>query len=404
MMDVFRRAHEHKGAAFVEIYQNCNVFNDGAFEAITGKDNARRHAHRPQARRADPVRCRGGARRGRSTSSASARSSTSPTSARTSCSCTTSTATDPTLAFALSRLADQPHDADARRRVPRRRAPDLRDRGAAAARRGGRSAPGPGDLRRAARLGADLGSQLRLGSRRQASRRGTPSRCAASGGRTWSSPACARPRTRRPGSARRSPAGAGSRRRWHRSRPGAATVTASSRYPSVASPSDGRHRRRRSAPRRRRAGPRAARASLGSTTSARGREQREPGRRRRARAHPRRAIARRALVHRVGRVGARVARPRTRRRGRRAGPSGRRARRRDDGSARTHSCGVGELDDQRHDRLRAPGRRAVGAARRGRCTRSRSGGGRRRARAGAAATSVARSRRPPSGSVIGASS
>jgi 2-oxoglutarate ferredoxin oxidoreductase subunit beta len=38
MMDVLRRAHEHKGAAFVEVYQNCNVFNDGAFEAITAKE------------------------------------------------------------------------------------------------------------------------------------------------------------------------------------------------------------------------------------------------------------------------------------------------------------------------------------------------------------------------------
>jgi 2-oxoglutarate ferredoxin oxidoreductase subunit beta len=38
MQEVFRRAHEHKGAAFVEIYQNCNVFNDGAFEGITKKD------------------------------------------------------------------------------------------------------------------------------------------------------------------------------------------------------------------------------------------------------------------------------------------------------------------------------------------------------------------------------
>ena len=38
MMDVFRRAHDHKGAAFVEIYQNCNVFNDGAFETLTGKE------------------------------------------------------------------------------------------------------------------------------------------------------------------------------------------------------------------------------------------------------------------------------------------------------------------------------------------------------------------------------
>jgi 2-oxoglutarate ferredoxin oxidoreductase subunit beta len=39
MMDTFRRAWEHKGAAFVEIFQNCNVFNDGAFEAITKKGN-----------------------------------------------------------------------------------------------------------------------------------------------------------------------------------------------------------------------------------------------------------------------------------------------------------------------------------------------------------------------------
>ncbi len=39
MQETFRRAHEHKGAALVEIYQNCNVFNDGAFETITGKAN-----------------------------------------------------------------------------------------------------------------------------------------------------------------------------------------------------------------------------------------------------------------------------------------------------------------------------------------------------------------------------
>ena len=38
MIETFRRAHEHKGAAFVEVYQNCNVFNDGAFEAITAKE------------------------------------------------------------------------------------------------------------------------------------------------------------------------------------------------------------------------------------------------------------------------------------------------------------------------------------------------------------------------------
>jgi 2-oxoglutarate/2-oxoacid ferredoxin oxidoreductase subunit beta len=38
MMEIFRRAHDHRGSSFVEIYQNCNVFNDGAFEKVTGKD------------------------------------------------------------------------------------------------------------------------------------------------------------------------------------------------------------------------------------------------------------------------------------------------------------------------------------------------------------------------------
>jgi 2-oxoglutarate ferredoxin oxidoreductase subunit beta len=35
---VLRRAAEHDGTAFVEIYQNCNVFNDDAFIALTGKE------------------------------------------------------------------------------------------------------------------------------------------------------------------------------------------------------------------------------------------------------------------------------------------------------------------------------------------------------------------------------
>ncbi|MBK5285622.1 MAG: 2-oxoacid:ferredoxin oxidoreductase subunit beta [Bacteroidia bacterium] len=34
---ILRRAYEHKGTSFVEIYQNCNVFNDGAFEVFTDK-------------------------------------------------------------------------------------------------------------------------------------------------------------------------------------------------------------------------------------------------------------------------------------------------------------------------------------------------------------------------------
>ncbi len=32
------RAARHKGTSFIEIYQNCNIFNDGAFEYATGKE------------------------------------------------------------------------------------------------------------------------------------------------------------------------------------------------------------------------------------------------------------------------------------------------------------------------------------------------------------------------------
>ncbi|MCU0877120.1 MAG: 2-oxoacid:ferredoxin oxidoreductase subunit beta [Pirellulaceae bacterium] len=35
--EVLKRAAEHKGTAFVEIYQNCNIFNDGAWEYASAK-------------------------------------------------------------------------------------------------------------------------------------------------------------------------------------------------------------------------------------------------------------------------------------------------------------------------------------------------------------------------------
>jgi 2-oxoglutarate/2-oxoacid ferredoxin oxidoreductase subunit beta len=40
MTDVLRAAAAHKGTAFVEVYQNCPVFNDGAFAALTDKDRS----------------------------------------------------------------------------------------------------------------------------------------------------------------------------------------------------------------------------------------------------------------------------------------------------------------------------------------------------------------------------
>ena len=35
---MLQEASTHKGSAFVEIYQNCNVFNDKAFEQLTSKE------------------------------------------------------------------------------------------------------------------------------------------------------------------------------------------------------------------------------------------------------------------------------------------------------------------------------------------------------------------------------
>ena len=37
LSEVLRRAAHHQGSAFIEIYQNCNVFNDGAFDSFTEK-------------------------------------------------------------------------------------------------------------------------------------------------------------------------------------------------------------------------------------------------------------------------------------------------------------------------------------------------------------------------------
>jgi 2-oxoglutarate ferredoxin oxidoreductase subunit beta len=36
--EILKAAYQHQGAAFVEIYQNCNVFNDKAFIQLTGKE------------------------------------------------------------------------------------------------------------------------------------------------------------------------------------------------------------------------------------------------------------------------------------------------------------------------------------------------------------------------------
>jgi len=49
LRQTMKEAHEHRGTAFIQIFQNCNIFNDGAFENIRDKglreDNLLRLKH-----------------------------------------------------------------------------------------------------------------------------------------------------------------------------------------------------------------------------------------------------------------------------------------------------------------------------------------------------------------------
>lgn len=38
LQEIINKAASHKGSAFVEIYQNCNIYNDGAFDEFTTKE------------------------------------------------------------------------------------------------------------------------------------------------------------------------------------------------------------------------------------------------------------------------------------------------------------------------------------------------------------------------------
>ncbi len=39
MVETFKAAHEHQGVSFVEIFQNCVIFNDAVWDAVYGKQN-----------------------------------------------------------------------------------------------------------------------------------------------------------------------------------------------------------------------------------------------------------------------------------------------------------------------------------------------------------------------------
>ncbi|MGQ0845230.1 MAG: 2-oxoacid:ferredoxin oxidoreductase subunit beta [Sporichthyaceae bacterium] len=54
LQEVLRQAAEHEGTALVEIYQNCNIFNDGAFEVL--KDNEVRDGYLIKLAHGEPIR------------------------------------------------------------------------------------------------------------------------------------------------------------------------------------------------------------------------------------------------------------------------------------------------------------------------------------------------------------
>ena len=90
LTSVLSAAAAHRGTSLVEIYQNCPIFNDGAFDAIKDRDPSAASIIPLVARPADPVRSRGlEGPDPRQRRPAASRSSRSPTSARTRSSCTT---------------------------------------------------------------------------------------------------------------------------------------------------------------------------------------------------------------------------------------------------------------------------------------------------------------------------
>jgi 2-oxoglutarate ferredoxin oxidoreductase subunit beta len=109
MMEVVRRAFEHRGASFVEIYQNCNVFNDGAFEGITAKVN--RDEMLIPLRHGEPIRFGAEGQRGVVIDSQRGAHLVDVADVGEGALLVhDETRDDPSVAFMLSRLASSPHE------------------------------------------------------------------------------------------------------------------------------------------------------------------------------------------------------------------------------------------------------------------------------------------------------
>lgn len=106
LTSVLRQAADHPGTALVEIYQNCNIFNDGAFEALKDKERAQEAVIRLE--HGEPIRFGVEGSKGVVRDPASGDLVVVPVTADNEHQILVhdAHATSPTTAFALSRLAD----------------------------------------------------------------------------------------------------------------------------------------------------------------------------------------------------------------------------------------------------------------------------------------------------------
>ncbi|MEV8334377.1 2-oxoacid:ferredoxin oxidoreductase subunit beta, partial [Streptomyces niveus] len=106
LTSVLRQAADHPGTALVEIYQNCNIFNDGAFEALKDKERAQEAVIRLE--HGEPIRFGADGSKGVVRDPATGDLAVVPVTADNEHQILVhdAHATSPTTAFALSRLAD----------------------------------------------------------------------------------------------------------------------------------------------------------------------------------------------------------------------------------------------------------------------------------------------------------
>ncbi|MDO0939360.1 2-oxoacid:ferredoxin oxidoreductase subunit beta [Streptomyces sp. DG2A-72] len=106
LTEVLRQAAAHPGTALVEIYQNCNIFNDGAFDAIKDKQQAEEAVIRLE--HGQPIRFGADQSKGvvRDAATGDLKVVTVTEANQSDIVIHDACTTSPTTAFALSRLAD----------------------------------------------------------------------------------------------------------------------------------------------------------------------------------------------------------------------------------------------------------------------------------------------------------